>query len=113
MATKKRTTKKKTPRKRSSASNTRKKKTALKSRKPAKAKRASGIDLAADVLRKSKQPLNAKEITERVIKAGWKTKGATPHATLYSAMVREIDTKGKEARFVKAGRGQFTLRKGA
>ena len=33
--------------------------------------------------------------------------GATPHATLYSASLREINTKGKEARFVKTERGKF------
>jgi hypothetical protein len=40
----------------------------------------------------------------------WKSPGGkTPHATLYSAIIREIATKGKEARFVKAGQGKFTL----
>jgi hypothetical protein len=33
--------------------------------------------------------------------------GKTPHATLYSAILREIDTKGKAARFKKADRGHF------
>ena len=50
---------------------------------------------------------------ERTIAAGWETKGATPHATLYAAMIREIKAKGKDARFEKADRGQFQLRKGA
>ena len=36
--------------------------------------------------------------------------GKTPAATLYSAILREIDTKGDAARFVKVGRGQFALR---
>ena len=31
----------------------------------------------------------------------------TPHATLYSAMLREISTKGKDARFKKTERGKF------
>ena len=31
--------------------------------------------------------------------------GKTPDATLYSAILREIDTKGAEARFVKTERG--------
>jgi hypothetical protein len=34
--------------------------------------------------------------------------GKTLHATLYSAIIREIVLKGKEARFVKTERGQFT-----
>ena len=39
--------------------------------------------------------------------------GATPHATLYASMIREIATKGKDARVEKVDRGQFQLRKGA
>jgi hypothetical protein len=30
-------------------------------------------------------------------------------ATLYSAIVREIDRKGKESRFKKAERGKFAI----
>jgi hypothetical protein len=33
--------------------------------------------------------------------------GQTPAATLYSAILREIKTKGKEARFKKSDRGLF------
>jgi hypothetical protein len=33
--------------------------------------------------------------------------GKTPHATLYAAILREIQVKGKEARFKKTERGQF------
>ena len=35
--------------------------------------------------------------------------GRTPSATLYSALLREITTKGPQSRFRKAGRGQFAL----
>ena len=35
--------------------------------------------------------------------------GQTPSATLYSALLREITQKGAQARFRKAGRGQFAL----
>jgi len=35
--------------------------------------------------------------------------GKTPAATLYSAILREIQTKGKEARFRKTERGKFAL----
>jgi hypothetical protein len=37
--------------------------------------------------------------------------GATPHATLYSALLREINAKGKDARFGKVDRGQFSAKK--
>jgi hypothetical protein len=33
--------------------------------------------------------------------------GQTPAATLYSAMLRELATKGADARFVKTERGKF------
>ncbi len=39
----------------------------------------------------------------------WKSPGGkTPDRTLYSAILREIITKGKESRFVKTERGRFT-----
>ena len=78
-----------------------------------KPRKPSGLDLAAKVLAEAKEPLNAKTIAERVIEAGWETNGATPHATLYAAMIREIKAKGKNARFEKVDRGQFQLRKRA
>ncbi|MCL4198916.1 MAG: hypothetical protein KJZ69_15620 [Phycisphaerales bacterium] len=68
----------------------------------------SGLDAAAQVLARAKEPLDAKTIAERAIAAGWKTNGATPHATLYAAMIREIAAKGKGARFAKVDKGRFT-----
>ena len=81
-------------------------------KREAKAKRPSGIDLAAKVLASAKEPLNAKTIAERVLAAGWSTSGKTPHATLYAAMIREIAAKGKDARFRKTERGLFTAASG-
>ena len=77
--------------------------------KATKPKRLSGLDLAAKVLAEAKEPLQVKAIAERAIAAGWKTNGRTPHATLYAVMIREIAKKGKDARFVKTGRGLFEL----
>jgi hypothetical protein len=37
--------------------------------------------------------------------------GATPWATLYSAIAREINEKGADARFVKTERGKFAVKK--
>lgn len=67
----------------------------------------SGLDLAAKILAETGEPLNAKRIAERAIAAGWKTSGKTPHATLYSAMTREIQNKGDASRFRKIERGLF------
>ena len=57
--------------------------------------------------------MSCKDLTETILKRGlWKTNGKTPAATLYAAIHREIDRKGKEARFEKIGRGMFAVRKG-
>ena len=39
----------------------------------------------------------------------WSSDAPTPHATLYSAILREITTKGSESRFKKTERGHFAL----
>ncbi|TVQ62825.1 MAG: hypothetical protein EA378_03155 [Phycisphaerales bacterium] len=72
-----------------------------------KADRMSGLDLAARVIAEAGEPLAAKQIAERAIEAGWKTRGKTPEATLYAAIVREIAKKGDGARFKKTDRGRF------
>jgi hypothetical protein len=44
-------------------------------------------------------------------KGYWQSpKGRTPAGTLYSALLRELQTKGDQARFRKTGRGKFALR---
>ena len=108
MATKKRPTKK-APRK--TAKGTATKKPATK--KPTKKSdgKTSALDAAAKVLGESKEPLTTKEMIDAMQAKGyWKSPGGkTPDRTLYSAILREIATKGKEARFKKTERGKFTL----
>jgi hypothetical protein len=81
--------------------------------KAPKEKKVSAIDAAAQVLAKSKEAMNCKEMIDAMAKqALWTSPGGkTPHATLYSAILREINDKGADARFVKTDRGQFTIRK--
>ena len=56
--------------------------------------------------------MGTKEIVERMVAKGlWKTKGKTPAATIYAAILREIQRKGDSARFRKVERGKFTLGK--
>src|SRR5262245_44631513 len=85
--------------------------TAKKAKEP-KDRKLSAIDAAAQVLASAKQPMNAKELIEAMkAKALWTSPGGkTPHATLVSAIIREIAVKGKESRFVKAGRGKFAAK---
>ncbi len=75
-------------------------------------KRLSAIDAAAQVLAESHEPLNAKQLIDAIVAKGYWTSpaGKTPHATLYSAILREIKTKGNDARFTKAERGKFAIR---
>ncbi len=86
-----------------------------KAAKPAKAPKADGklsaIDAAAKVLRETKDPMTTKEMIEAMAaKKYWTSPGGkTPAATLYSAILREIQTKGKDARFRKTERGKFAL----
>jgi len=84
---------------------------APKAQETAKAKRPSLLNQAVAVLKESGQPLNAKAMVEAVLAKGeWATKGKTPAATLYASILREIQKKGDEARFVKSDRGKFALK---
>jgi hypothetical protein len=82
-------------------------------KKDVKPKTLSAIDAAAKVLGESGQPMRCPEMIEAMAKKRyWKSPGGkTPAATLYSAILKEIATKGKESRFVKVDRGQFGVAK--
>jgi hypothetical protein len=78
----------------------------------AKPKKLSALDAAAKVLAESGEPMNTREMIETLAaKKLWTSPGGkTPHATLYSAILREINEKGKDARFVKTERGTFAAK---
>jgi len=72
------------------------------------AKQLGGLDAAAIVLKKAGVPLTCKEVWAKIDEQKlWFTEGRTPEATIYSAILREIKAKGKDARFRKAARGKF------
>ncbi|MCI0350413.1 MAG: winged helix-turn-helix domain-containing protein [Acidobacteriales bacterium] len=78
--------------------------------KSAKDGKLSILDAAARVLKESGEPMKCKPIVEKMIASKyWQTDGKTPAATLSSAMLREITTKGKDSRFQKKDRGLFSL----
>jgi vancomycin resistance protein YoaR len=81
--------------------------------KQPKAKKPSALDAALRVLEEAGQPMTCPEMTAAMATKGYWTSpgGKTPAATLYSAVLREIATKGKDARFVKTDRGKFGLAK--
>ena len=78
-------------------------------KKSAKAKNLSALDAAAQVLAETGQPMSCKEMIEAMAQKGyWSSPGGkTPASTLYSAITKEISTKGKESRFQKTDRGRF------
>jgi hypothetical protein len=75
----------------------------------------SCLDAAAKVLKAAKEPMNCQEMIKAMADKGyWNSpNGLTPHATLYSAILRELKAKGAEARFMKAERGKFTATENA
>lgn len=90
-------------------------------KKPAKTRKAktdgklSQLEAAVKVLTESGEPMTTKAMIEAMAAKGYWTSpgGATPWATLYSALIREIANKGDESRFTKVDRGQFALNTGA
>ena len=74
-------------------------------------KKLSCVTAAIKVLTESTEPLNAKEIIDAMVAKGYWTSpgGKTPHATLYSAIIRDM-AKGDGSRFVKAERGRFAAK---
>ena len=119
--TKKATAKKTTAAKTATKSAATKKKAATKKATPKKKAAAtkaktggklSALDAAAKVLAEAGEPLNTKQMVEVMAsKKLWASPGGkTPHATLYSAILREINNKGNEARFKKTERGHFTTK---
>jgi hypothetical protein len=71
--------------------------------------RLSAISAAAKVLEEATEPLSVKQMVEAMASKGyWSSPGGkTPHATLHSAIQREIASKGELSRFVKTDRGRF------
>lgn len=80
---------------------------------PKKEKKVSALDAAAKVLADAGKPMTCPELITAMAEKGlWSSpKGKTPASTLYAAMLREINVKGKDARFKKVDRGQFAANK--
>jgi hypothetical protein len=75
-------------------------------------KKRTALDAAAKVLGAATEALTTRQMVEVMeAKSYWTSPGgATPWSTLYSAILREIAAKGKDARFTKTGRGTFALK---
>jgi restriction system protein len=68
------------------------------------------LDKIEAVLQDAGQPLHYGEITHRLLRSGaWTTDGKTPHATV-NARIAENIKQDPASRFVRDGKGIFTLR---
>ena len=84
---------------------------AKKAHTPKAERRLSALDAALKVLAEKGEAMTCKAMIEAMAAQGYWTSpgGKTPHATLYSAILRELEQKGKDARFTKTERGKFAL----
>jgi hypothetical protein len=78
----------------------------------AKPKKLGCLDAAVKVLGENGQAMNCQEMIDAMAAKGyWASPGGkTPHSTLYAAILREIQTKGNGARFMKTDRGKFAAK---
>jgi hypothetical protein len=74
-----------------------------------KAQKLSALDAAARVLAETGRAMTCRELIAAMAEKGYWTSpaGRTPHATLNAAVLRELQAKGANARFVKVERGKF------
>src|SRR3954469_18076073 len=83
---------------------------APKAAKEQKPKKLSCLNAAFQILKAKGEPMNTKSMVEAMVEQKlWSTKAPTPAATLYSAILREIQKKKGEARFKKTDRGLFAV----
>ena len=75
-------------------------------------KKLSAINAAYKVLADTGKAMNTQELIAAMTeKALWTSPGGlTPHATLYSAILRELKAKGGESRFRKVEKGKFAAK---
>jgi hypothetical protein len=75
-------------------------------------KKLSAINAAHKVLADTGKAMNCQELITSMTEKGYWTSpgGLTPHATLYSAILRELKAKGSESRFRKVEKGKFAAK---
>jgi hypothetical protein len=77
--------------------------------KASSAPKLSALDAAAQVLTETGTALTCQELIQVMADKGYWTSpgGKTPAATLYAAILKELKTKGVQARFLKTAPGKF------
>jgi len=74
-----------------------------KAAKPKGERKPGCLDAAVRVLQEAGKPMGCQDIVKEALAKGyWQTKGTTPSATLYAAIIRECAAKGAKARFRRA-----------
>jgi hypothetical protein len=75
-------------------------------------KKLSAINAAHKVLADTGKAMNTQELIGAMTEKGlWTSPGGlTPHATLYSAILRELKANGGESRFRKVEKGKFAAK---
>jgi hypothetical protein len=75
-------------------------------------KKLSAINAAHKVLADAGKAMNTQELIAAMTEKGlWTSPGGlTPHATLYSVILRELKAKGGESRFRKTEKGRFAAK---
>ena len=69
------------------------------------------LDAAAAALKAKGEAMACRPLIDAMKEQGlWTSSAPTPHATLSSALLREITKKGAASRFTKVDRGQFACR---
>ena len=78
----------------------------------APAKKLSALEAAVQVLAETGQAMSCAELIAAMATKGyWSSpKGKTPASTLYASLLRELQTKGENARLLKSERGKFRLK---
>jgi hypothetical protein len=71
-------------------------------------RKLGGLSAAAQVLAEAGKPMTCKEMVKAMFeKKLWNSGGNTPVSTIYSAIIREIKSKGEASRFRKTDKGLF------
>lgn len=72
------------------------------------------LDAAAQALAQASKPLDASELTHRMLEAGlWSTNGKTPNSTVQARIAADIKVRGNASRFVRTAPATFGLREWA
>lgn len=72
--------------------------------------RMTVADQIAECLTQAGEPLHLQDITERLLRGGWKTTGKSPKQVVSAAIVNEGKFKGEHSRFRRPSRGVIALK---